>query len=171
MHNHQESITEFITESAFETQKLGEMVGRLAFPGLLILLSGSLGSGKTTLTQGVCWGLGLDEYARSPTFVLVNQYSARWTIFHIDLYRLDTLEEIADIGINEYLSGENVTIIEWAEKAIPLIPADYLRLWLSETGTDRRSVTVHARGVRHVALLKDLQLKPFQGGAEGGDFH
>ena len=87
-------------------------------PGDIVLLFGDLGVGKTTLTQGICQGLGLDkgEYIRSPTFTLVNLYQGRIPINHIDLYRLESFAEIEALGLEEYLFSNSVSLIEWSEK-------------------------------------------------------
>jgi len=104
------------SHSPDETLSLGEAFGRGLIPGDIVLLFGGLGAGKTTFIQGVAHGLGFTEYIRSPTFTLVNEYAGRQPIYHIDLYRLDTLEDIRALGIEEYLFGQGVTLIEWAEK-------------------------------------------------------
>ena len=99
---------------------LGEKLGRWLKSGDIILLFGDLGTGKTTLTKGICRGLGVnsDEYIRSPTFTLVNLYQGRIPVNHIDLYRLDSISEVEAIGLEETLFSDNVSIIEWAEKLI-----------------------------------------------------
>ncbi len=110
----------FITHSGEETQSLGTRLGRLLGPGDIVLLFGDLGAGKTTLTQGMARGMGVnpDEYVRSPTFTLINEYRGNFPIYHIDLYRLDSLAEIENIGLEETLLGCGVSIVEWAEKLI-----------------------------------------------------
>lgn len=107
-----------ITNSPEETLQLGRSLGSSLIPGDIILLFGDLGAGKTRLTQGICNGLGLgeDSYIRSPTFTLINEYSGKLPIYHIDLYRIDNLEEIYSLGLEEILFNQGVTIIEWAEK-------------------------------------------------------
>ena len=99
-----------------QTQSIGRLLGECALAGDVFLLSGELGAGKTCLTQGILWGLGGDEYARSPTFVLICEYPARLTLYHMDLYRLDSLDEIIDLGLDDYFFGEGVCVVEWAEK-------------------------------------------------------
>ena len=102
------------------TLAFGERLGRCLEPGDIILLFGDLGAGKTTLTQGICRGLGItEEYIRSPTFTLVNEYLGDFPIYHIDLYRLDSFSEIEALGLEEYLFSNGVCIIEWAEKLSP----------------------------------------------------
>ena len=87
-----------------ETTKIGNVIGQTANAGDLILLRSQLGTGKTCLTQGILWGLGGTEYARSPTFVLMAQYEARMTLYHIDLYRIGSIEELENLGLEEVIS-------------------------------------------------------------------
>jgi tRNA threonylcarbamoyladenosine biosynthesis protein TsaE len=107
-----------ISHSAAETEALGEKWGREAKAGLVIGLSGDLGTGKTQLTKGIARGLGITEKILSPTFALVNEYrSGRLPLFHLDLYRLDTREQIIGAGLEEYLSEPNgVAVVEWIER-------------------------------------------------------
>jgi len=106
------------TDSHEKTLILGDQLGKCLKPGDIVLLFGDLGAGKTTLTQGICQGLGLNkgEYIRSPTFTLVNLYQGRIPINHIDLYRLDSFAEIEALALEEYLFSSSVSLIEWSEK-------------------------------------------------------
>lgn len=107
----------FISHSAAETESLGEEWGREAQRGLVIALSGDLGAGKTQLVRGVARGLGITTRVHSPTFTLVNEYvGGRLRLFHLDLYRLETPQQLQDAGIIEFLKPEGVAIIEWAER-------------------------------------------------------
>ena len=107
-----------ITQSSDETLQLGRKLGAKLISGDLVLLYGDLGAGKTSLTQGICLGAGLDNntYIRSPTFTLINEYPAKVPIFHIDLYRLETEGEISNLGLEEIIYSPSITIIEWPEK-------------------------------------------------------
>ena len=107
-----------VTQSSHETLQLGQKLGAKLIPGDLVLLFGDLGAGKTCLTQGICLGAGLDSnnYIRSPTFTLINEYPAKVPIFHIDLYRLETEGEISNLGLEEIIYSNAITIIEWSEK-------------------------------------------------------
>ena len=110
------------THSHGESLALGEHLGQWLKVGDTVLLFGDLGSGKTTLAQGLCRGLGLpqNEYVRSPSFTLINEYQGAIPIYHIDLYRLDTIQEIEALGLEEILfAGNGVSIVEWAEKLFP----------------------------------------------------
>lgn len=108
----------FQTSSAEETLQLGEKIGKLLVPGDIVLLFGDLGSGKTTLTQGIAAGLDVEkgEYVRSPTFTLINEYRGRLPVYHIDLYRIGSHEELEQLGLEELFFGRGVAIVEWADK-------------------------------------------------------
>ena len=106
------------TKNHEETIALGKELAKHLKPGDIILLFGDLGAGKTTLTQGLCIGLGLNKnaYVSSPTFTMMNQYEGIHAINHIDLYRLDTISQIEALGIEENIFSEDISIIEWSEK-------------------------------------------------------
>ena len=105
------------THGPEETQALGRRLGEVMGGGELVLMSGDLGAGKTCMTQGIAWGLGVNEHARSPTFVLVSEYEGRHTLFHADLYRVDDPLEAEDLGLDETYGNGGVCVVEWAEKA------------------------------------------------------
>jgi tRNA threonylcarbamoyladenosine biosynthesis protein TsaE len=106
-----------ISHSPAETEALGEAWGRAAKRGLVIALSGDLGAGKTQLVKGFARGLGITTRVHSPTFTLVNVYpGGRLALFHLDLYRLETKEQILSTGVEDYLRPDGVTVIEWAER-------------------------------------------------------
>jgi tRNA threonylcarbamoyladenosine biosynthesis protein TsaE len=117
---------ESVTRSPEETQGLGARIGELAAPGDIYLLSGPLGAGKTCFTQGIAQGLSVIEPVVSPSFVLVRELHGRLPLYHIDLYRLDDIEEIVELGLDEYLYGNGVCVIEWAEKGFGALPAEHL---------------------------------------------
>ena len=118
------------TETADETRQVGKAIGEAASPGDVYLLTGPLGAGKTCLTQGIASGLGAPGYARSPTFVLVTRYQGRLTIHHADLYRIDHPEEAWDLGLEDIITaGEDVLIVEWADRAAEIFPQD--ALWIA----------------------------------------
>ena len=106
-----------ISRSAAETEALGESWGRAANKGLVIALSGDLGAGKTQLVKGLARGLGITTRVHSPSFTLVNVYTGgRLSLFHLDLYRLETREQILSAGIEDYLKPDGAAVIEWAER-------------------------------------------------------
>lgn len=132
-----------ISHSPEETQALGESWGRAATSGLVIGLSGDLGAGKTQLAKGIALGLGITDRIHSPTFTLINQYeTGRLPFFHLDLYRLETPEQIIAAGLEEYFHPAGVTVIEWAERwpdAFSRFQSCYRRVRIETLNeTDRR---------------------------------
>ncbi|MFC2072829.1 tRNA (adenosine(37)-N6)-threonylcarbamoyltransferase complex ATPase subunit type 1 TsaE [Chloroflexota bacterium] len=153
------SYLELISHSPKQTQKLGKRIGELAVAGDVFLLVGDLGAGKTCLTQGIAWGLGINEYTLSPSFVIMREHYGRLPLYHIDLYRLDRLEESMELGLDDYLYGRGVCVIEWAEKALSILPTKHLLIqigYLSDTG---RSFQMEPKGQRYLEIV--AQLKQF----------
>jgi len=146
------------SHSPEQTQHLGSRLGELAKAGDVFLLIGNLGNGKTCLTQGIAWGLGVKEYAFSPSFVIVREYHGRLTLYHIDFYRLDRIEEIVDLGLDEYLYGNGVCVVEWAEKGMAVLPQENLTIELIYISDTERSITLEPKGKRYSQLLKSLNL-------------
>ena len=152
------SHIDLISHSPEETQKFGVRIGELTLPGDVFLLSGSLGAGKTCLTQGIAWGLNIKEYALSPTFVIVREMHGRLPLYHIDLYRLDNIDEIEDLGLDDYLYGKGACVVEWAEKALGLLPSEHLLIQMDFLSDTERSLQFKPRGKRYQELL--AQIKP-----------
>ena len=149
-----------ISRSPEETRSLGVRLGELAEPGFVYLLTGSLGAGKTCLTQGIAWGLGSEEYALSPTFVLVREIKGRLTLYHIDLYRLDRIEEISDLGLDDYLYGSGLSVIEWAEKGKGVLPSEHLLIKIDYLSDTERSLELIPHGKSYEKLLARLKTFP-----------
>ena len=149
---------ELTSHSPEQTQRLGVSIGEVALPGDILLLSGDLGVGKTCLTQGIAWGLGIKEYAVSPSFVLVRELYGRLPLYHIDLYRLDHIEEIEDLGLDEYLYGRGVCVVEWAEKGLAVLPAEHLLIEISYLADTERSFRLKPSSQRYQEVIN--QLKP-----------
>ena len=145
------------SHSARETARIGSALGQYAEAGDVFLLSGELGAGKTCLTQGIAKGLGVDEYVRSPTFVLVSVHQGRLPLYHIDIYRLDEVAEVVDLGLEEYLAGDGVSVIEWASKALEVFPQPYMLVTLTYEGENERLIQLEARGERHESLLSQVE--------------
>ena len=112
-----------------ETQRVGRIIGEQAQPGDVYLLTGPLGAGKTCLTQGLALGLGVPGHVRSPTFVLMTRYQGRLTLHHMDFYRIGDPSEAWDLGLDEYLSGDGVCVIEWADQAAEVFPEE--AMWIN----------------------------------------
>jgi len=144
------------TKSAEETIKLGRNLSKLLKPGDVLGLIGELGSGKTTLVRGIASGLGVKEKegVASPTFVLVKEYRGKIPVFHLDLYRLDSIKDIESLGVEEYLFDQGVCLIEWAEKMRMLLP-DYLQVNLKVIGESKREIGFRAHSKRYQTLLNE----------------
>jgi tRNA threonylcarbamoyladenosine biosynthesis protein TsaE len=128
------------TKSADDTRELAAQVAGLAHAGDMVLLAGDMGAGKTTFTQGFGRALGVVEQVTSPTFTLVRTYEARIPLLHVDAYRLDSLQEVIDLGLHELLDEGAVALIEWGDIIAPVLPTDFLeiRLEFGDADDDRR---------------------------------
>lgn len=128
------------TTGAERTRDLAASLAELARPGDLFVLAGDLGTGKTVFTQGLGRGLGIDDQITSPTFALVQSYVGRLDMHHLDVYRLEQINEALDLGLAEMLDDDAVMVIEWGDTIAPVLPHDYLEVRLSfgDTDDDRR---------------------------------
>lgn len=140
-----------ISNSAEETKDLGAKLAKLLSPGDNIALTGDLGSGKTTFTKGLARGLNIKkpEYVNSPSFVLMKEYKGRANLYHFDLYRLDSLEDIEYIGMQEYLDGDGIVVIEWADKMKMFLPAGYLEISIDIKAEEKRKFIFRPHGKRY----------------------
>ena len=140
------SELQITTTSEEETIRLGKHLAACVEPGMVIALTGILGSGKTTLTKGIVAGLYKGEAVKvkSPSFALVNQYEGKLPVYHIDLYRLDRPRDCEEIGIDEFLFAGGVSIIEWGEKIKRLLPHDHISIMITLGTEHERKFVVHA---------------------------
>jgi tRNA threonylcarbamoyladenosine biosynthesis protein TsaE len=148
---------DLISHSPEETQRIGVCLGRLARAGDVFLLVGKLGAGKTCLTQGIAWGLNIEDYALSPSFVIMRELYGRLPLYHIDLFRLDAQAEIEDLGLDDYLYGSGVCVVEWAEKGLGLLPEEHLLIELDFRDDTRRNLHLKPSGKRYRELLASLR--------------
>ena len=126
--------------------------------GESLALSGTLGAGKTALFRGIAAGLGAAaEAVSSPTFVLLHEYRGRLPLAHLDLYRIDSLRDAESIGLDDYLSGSTVVAVEWADKALALLPPDRLEMELRHRTVQSRSIQFRATGPQSAALLTRIK--------------
>lgn len=143
-------MLQLFVPSAQAMVELGRRIGKILRPGDVLGLVGDLGTGKTTLVQGIARGLDIEANITSPTFTLIKQYSGRLTLYHIDVYRLDDPEEILLLGIDEILLQQAVVAVEWADKVEEILPKNHLRIEIQLAGKTGRNVFIDGRG-------KDLQ--------------
>lgn len=136
----------FITNTPQETIKLGEKIAKQVKKGIICLI-GQLGSGKTTFAQGLAQGYGIKERVNSPSFQLIKEYQGNTPFFHIDLYRLDSIQEIEDLGIQEYYLKQGVIVIEWAEKIFSLLPKERVEIYFSFLDDNQREIKIVKKGL------------------------
>ncbi|NTW68165.1 MAG: tRNA (adenosine(37)-N6)-threonylcarbamoyltransferase complex ATPase subunit type 1 TsaE [Nitrospirae bacterium] len=147
-----------ITSSPEQTWRTGEILGAMLGSGDTICLYGDLGAGKTNLAYGIARGLDVqDQYITSPTFSFVNEYKGRIPLYHIDLYRLNDTSELENIGFEEYIESDGVTVIEWADKAEDELPAECLSVYLSTIDEHSREIGFLAAGERYDRLIEELK--------------
>jgi len=148
------------SHSPEQTQLLGSYLGKLAQRGDIYLLVGDLGAGKTCLVQGIAHGLDVKEYAFSPSFVIVREYHGRLPLFHVDFYRLEYIEEIANLGLEEYLYSDGICVVEWAEKGMSVLPQNDLLIELNYVPNHeiQRSIVLKPEGQRYLELLEQLKM-------------
>ena len=153
-----DSSINFITNSPEDTQEIGAQIGKLLKPGDVVALIGDLGSGKTCLTQGIARGCGVDEkqYVSSPPYIIVNEYVAGYPIYHLDLYRIRSASEIWDLGLEEFLYGSGVCIIEWADRLQDELPKNYLKVELFYVDDNMRTMKISSVGTKYDGLVKEL---------------
>ena len=134
------------TENPEETFALGQKIGRAATPGQVYTLTGDLGVGKTVFTQGVASGLGITEPVNSPTFTIVQVYEeGRLPFYHFDVYRISDIEEMEEIGYDDYFFGEGICLIEWAELIEEILPENRISITIEKDlsrGFDYRRITI-----------------------------
>lgn len=148
---------DLVSHSTEETQRIGVWLGKSAQPGDVFLLVGKLGAGKTCLTQGIAWGLDIKDHALSPSFVIMRELYGRLPLYHIDLFRLERLAEIEDLGLDDYLYGGGVCVVEWAEKGLELLPPEHLLIEIDFLDDTQRSLHLKPSGKRYQRLLTQLR--------------
>ena len=160
-------IIEIETETADRTREVGRALATLLQPRDTVILTGDLGAGKTTLVQGIGLGLGVVDHVASPTFTLVREYSGRLDVAHVDVYRLERVQDVVDLALDELGGPERVILVEWGDAVQDLLPEDRLRVQLTTDRGDAetRRIVVAAQGRSWVARWERLEaaLEPFRG--------
>ena len=139
---------ELRTETADETREVGRAMAPLLHPRDTIALTGDLGAGKTTLVQGIGQGLGVEEHVSSPTFTLIREYAGRLDVAHVDVYRLDRVQDVLDLGLDEVGGPDRVLLVEWGDAIEDLLSGDRLRVELTapEPETEARRIAIEPKG-------------------------
>jgi tRNA threonylcarbamoyladenosine biosynthesis protein TsaE len=157
---------ELRTETADETRDAGEALARLLGPRDTVVLTGDLGAGKTTLVQGVARGLGVEDHVASPTFTLIREYTGRLDVAHVDVYRLERVQDVVDLGLEEVGGPERVLLVEWGDAVADLLPADLLTVELTtpDPTSETRLIAIEPRGPAWALRWEALEeaLRPWQ---------
>jgi tRNA threonylcarbamoyladenosine biosynthesis protein TsaE len=160
-----EHTLDFISHSPDQTRRFGARLGALLRPNDLICLEGELGTGKTCLAQGIGLGLGVVEPLTSPTFTLIAEHRPPPPVpilYHIDLYRLDApVEEALAFGLDDYLQGDGVCLIEWAERVKAMLPEERLWITLRHMNNSKRGIVMVASGSRYKELIRLFRQSAF----------
>jgi tRNA threonylcarbamoyladenosine biosynthesis protein TsaE len=134
------------TNSAAETRALGEELSSSLRPGDVVVLEGELGAGKSELARGIARGLGVRETVTSSSFTILNVYeSGRYPLYHFDWYRLESADELYELGMDEYLGGDGIAVVEWAERCPEAVPENTIRITLDVTGEESRRIQILRR--------------------------
>ena len=150
---------EICSPNAEYTFSLGKNLGEALHEGDVVALIGDLGTGKTTLTQGIARGLGISEGypITSPTFTLINEYPGRHVLYHLDVYRLQGARDLEDMGYEEYFFGQGVVVIEWAEKIMDILPDAALFIRISYVEENKRDLVLEGPEDRMESMIKALE--------------
>ena len=138
-----------MSESSEQTEKIAYDVAAFLEPGDVVCLGGDLGAGKTVFAKGLVKALGVEGYVTSPTFTIVNEYSGRYPIYHFDVYRINDVDEMFEIGFEEYIYGEGISIIEWADNIREILPPSRLRIDIKkdlQKGENYREIEIRKVG-------------------------
>lgn len=158
----QQKVTfEIISVSAEQTKGIARSIGKILSGGDVLALSGELGSGKTCFTGGLASGLDVSATYQitSPTFTIINEYPARHTLYHFDVYRLNSYTEFEDLGYEEYFYGRGVVVIEWAEKIAGILPAETIFINFEYIDENKRKIIVKGPQNRLKDFMKDTKME------------
>ena len=149
-------MVKFAVKSANELQYIAQRMAKFLFPGAFLALNGDLGAGKTTFTQGLAKGLGVEEEISSPTFTIIKQYDElELPLYHMDVYRIERPEEMEDLGYEEYFYGNGVTVVEWAENIKELWPKEYLEIRFNYV-PEGRILEINPKGRKYEEIIEEL---------------
>lgn len=150
-------VIEILTRAPDETRKVGAVLAELLVPGDVVSLTGDLGAGKTVLVQGAARALGVQDPVTSPSFVLVREYRGDLPVYHLDVYRLDRIQEVLDLGFEDYLDPSGVLFIEWGDAIDTLLPDEHLRAEITSREDDVRWLAFSGHGARWGARWERLE--------------
>ena len=143
-----------IINSSQEIIALGEKIGALAFPNMVITMEGDLGAGKTTMTKGIALGLGIKEIVNSPTFTIMKTYQGRLNLFHLDVYRIN--DPNSDFELEEYFENNGLCVIEWASQIKPILPDELLEIDIRDLGDNKRLVSLKSDVEKYINIILEV---------------
>ncbi|CAH2211925.1 tRNA (adenosine(37)-N6)-threonylcarbamoyltransferase complex ATPase subunit type 1 TsaE [Tepidibacter aestuarii] len=138
-----------------ETSEIGYRLGQLLNKGDVVCLIGDLGAGKTTITKSIARALEVDDYITSPTFTIVNEYDGKYSLYHFDVYRISSSEDMYEIGFEEYLYGDGICIIEWANLIEDILPDEYMNIELNYKDEGREMI-ITPHGKHYENIVKEI---------------
>ncbi|MEN8904588.1 MAG: tRNA (adenosine(37)-N6)-threonylcarbamoyltransferase complex ATPase subunit type 1 TsaE [Clostridiales bacterium] len=141
-----------------DTLLFGEKLGKILYENSLICLDGDLGTGKTVITRGIARGLGIEEYITSPTFTLINEYESKLNLYHFDVYRIHTIDELYEIGFEEYIYN-GICVIEWSENINKALPNEFIKIKIEKDNIDYnlRNIYIDFKGEKYSELKRIFQ--------------
>lgn len=152
-------MAKLILKNLEDTKEFGEKLGALLQPGDILSLVGDLGTGKTTLTKSIGVGLGVEDYITSPTFTLINEYRGRLDLYHFDVYRLEGIWDLDDLGFDEYFYSNGVSIVEWGDKIEDFLPDHTIKIQIKkDKDFQTRLVYLSGSGKRYNELIEELKI-------------
>ena len=143
-----------IINNSNEIIQLGEKIGKLAIPNMVITMTGDLGAGKTTMTKGIALGLGITEIVNSPTFTIMKIYQGSLTLYHLDVYRIT--DPYSDFELEEYFENNGVCVIEWAQQVQPILPDDLFEIEIFDLGDNKREVILKSNSEKYINIIQEV---------------
>ncbi len=141
-----------------ETEKIGYTLGKLLSGGEMICMNGDLSAGKTTMTQSIAKGLDVEDYVTSPTFTIINEYKGRCILYHFDVYRINDVDEMYDLGYEEYFYSDGVSIIEWAEIVEEILPNERLNIEINKKDNNEgREIIISGSGNKYLNIIEKIK--------------
>ncbi|MDW5298781.1 MAG: tRNA (adenosine(37)-N6)-threonylcarbamoyltransferase complex ATPase subunit type 1 TsaE [Sedimentibacter sp.] len=140
-----------------ETEKVGKIISQHLEKGTVICLDGDLGVGKTALTQFIAKEFGVKEYITSPTFTIIKEYQGLLPFYHMDVYRIESEDDMYDLGYDEYIYSEGVTIIEWSEKIVKILPENRINIKIQRLDDSRRTLFIDGKGLVYEKITEELK--------------
>ncbi|MEA5096098.1 tRNA (adenosine(37)-N6)-threonylcarbamoyltransferase complex ATPase subunit type 1 TsaE [Sedimentibacter saalensis] len=140
-----------------DTEKIGKIISRCLEKGTVLCLDGDLGAGKTAITQFIAKEFGVKEYITSPTFNIIKEYEGRLPFYHMDVYRIESEDDMYDLGYDEYIYSEGVTVIEWSENIRTILPDERIDIKIDRIDDNKRIMTIEGKGVVYEKITEELK--------------